>query len=594
MGFLNPLGLLALLGIPVIVVMYLLKQKHKEYKVPSIMLWKRSVNINLSQSPFQKLRRSLLLILQILTVILIAIILSRPYINRQKIGLDNIFVFDISMSMQSEVDGVTNIDIAKKYAIDIVEKSKSDSRFSIIEFGNNSKVIMSYENNKNDVVRYINNLQAGYDSNNIEALNSCIEAEASKSQANIYIFTDKNIEDENYTVFNVGQAGENVGISFISHSLTEDITDVLVKVKNYGDQKVKRTISLYTDDEIFDAKEIEIEGNGYADVYFNNVGDKHFLKAVLSHDDVLEADDTYYYVMGDERIRKILIVGEGNFYIEKVLNVFENFEVYKTNDYNLENVKGYDLYIFDGYFPEDYKLDGHVIMINPPENNSFIKTGDEFEAGDIKVNDDDLFKFIDEFDFYVSHAKNIECPSWGNAVAYYKDKPVIISGEKEGIKSVIFAFDLFNSDLPLKKEFPILVNNILGYLFQQGEGFNNVKVGERIDFSVHPSSVGVNLYNNEGKHEVLAPPFPLGTYEGFKTPGIYKLVQVSEDKSENVSYYAANINSDESSFKDDKLNIESNNIIKAENSNYKKNISLFIGLVLLLILAIEWWVSVND
>ena len=96
MGFLNPLGLLALLGIPVIVVMYLLKQKHKEYKVPSIMLWKRSVNINLSQSPFQKLRRSLLLILQILTVIIIALILSRPYINRQNIGLDNIFVFDIS------------------------------------------------------------------------------------------------------------------------------------------------------------------------------------------------------------------------------------------------------------------------------------------------------------------------------------------------------------------------------------------------------------------------------------------------------------------------------------------------------------------
>ena len=71
-------------------------------------------------------------------------------------------------------------------------------------------------------------------------------------------------------------------------------------------------------------------------------------------------------------------------------------------------------------------------------------------------------------------------------------------------------------------------------------------------------------------------------------------MQISEDKSENVSYYAANINSDESSFKNDKLNIESNNIIKAENNNYKKNISLFIGLVLLLILAIEWWVSVND
>ena len=81
-------------------------------------------------------------------------------------------------------------------------------------------------------------------------------------------------------------------------------------------------------------------------------------------------------------------------------------------------------------------------------------------------------------------------------------------------------------NIPLKKEFPILVNNILSYLFQQGEGFNNVKVGEKIDFSVHPSSVGVNLYNNEGKHEVLAPPFPLGTYEAQDTGNI----QISANK----------------------------------------------------------------
>ena len=40
MRFFQPLGFLALVGIPILILMYLLKQKYKEQEVSSLFLWK--------------------------------------------------------------------------------------------------------------------------------------------------------------------------------------------------------------------------------------------------------------------------------------------------------------------------------------------------------------------------------------------------------------------------------------------------------------------------------------------------------------------------------------------------------------------------
>ena len=61
MRFLNPLGFLALLGIPVIILLYLLKQKYKEQEVSSLFLWKKAQMQSLAQEPWQKLKKNILM-----------------------------------------------------------------------------------------------------------------------------------------------------------------------------------------------------------------------------------------------------------------------------------------------------------------------------------------------------------------------------------------------------------------------------------------------------------------------------------------------------------------------------------------------------
>ena len=102
MRFALPLGFLALLAVPVIVLMYLLKQKYEKKEIPSLYLWKKAFPETKSAQPWQKLRKNLLMFLQIAAAVLLAVSLAGPYIMGKMQVTDYVLALDCSMSMQAE------------------------------------------------------------------------------------------------------------------------------------------------------------------------------------------------------------------------------------------------------------------------------------------------------------------------------------------------------------------------------------------------------------------------------------------------------------------------------------------------------------
>ena len=100
MPFTTPLALLGLLFIPAVIAMYLLKLRRDEAVVPSTLLWQRLVADVEANAPWQKLRRSLLLLLQLLLVAILALLAARPFLERPAgLARDIVLVVDTSASM---------------------------------------------------------------------------------------------------------------------------------------------------------------------------------------------------------------------------------------------------------------------------------------------------------------------------------------------------------------------------------------------------------------------------------------------------------------------------------------------------------------
>src|SRR5256885_3231059 len=102
MPFASPLALLGLLIAPAVVAMYLLRLRRTETIVPSTLLWQRLAADVEANAPWQRLRRSLLFLLQLLLVVILALLAARPFIERPAgLARDIVLIVDTSASMSA-------------------------------------------------------------------------------------------------------------------------------------------------------------------------------------------------------------------------------------------------------------------------------------------------------------------------------------------------------------------------------------------------------------------------------------------------------------------------------------------------------------
>src|SRR5438067_9877108 len=120
-SFLSPLAaiLAAAVAIPALLVLYFLKLRRREVDIASTFLWKKAIQDLQVNAPFQKLRKNLLLLLQLLVLAAALVALARPII--QSTATDEarvVIMIDRSGSMNTiEANGRTRLELAKEQAV---------------------------------------------------------------------------------------------------------------------------------------------------------------------------------------------------------------------------------------------------------------------------------------------------------------------------------------------------------------------------------------------------------------------------------------------------------------------------------------------
>lgn len=120
---------------PSLVILYFLKLRRREVEISSTLLWKKSVHDLQANAPFQRLRRNILLFIQLLLLCAGLLALAQPERRaEQPPGQRSVILIDRSASMSARDDGAeseaTRLDSAKGRALSYLETLRGGGLFS--------------------------------------------------------------------------------------------------------------------------------------------------------------------------------------------------------------------------------------------------------------------------------------------------------------------------------------------------------------------------------------------------------------------------------------------------------------------------------
>ena len=144
-------GLLS--AVPIgIILLYFLKLRRESVEVPSTYLWSRTVEDLHVNSLFQRIRRNLLLLLQLLAVAFAALALARPVTKGDQSSQERIvFLLDASASMMATDAGEeeNRFESAKKMISDRISEMRDNQTAMLIAFSDRAEVRQAFTTDRN-------------------------------------------------------------------------------------------------------------------------------------------------------------------------------------------------------------------------------------------------------------------------------------------------------------------------------------------------------------------------------------------------------------------------------------------------------------
>lgn len=306
---------------PAIILLYFLKLKRHPLEVPSTYLWHKSIEDLHVNAIWQRLRRNLLLFLQLLLILLAILALLRPgWRDRELVGNRFIFLVDNSASMQATDVAPSRLAEAKRRVKELIEKEMdSGDAAMIVSFADGARVRQEFTGSRRQLRDSLKQIRPSPRTTSLDEALKLASGLANPGRssddpsdvqvaaalpATVYIFSDGGFPDvTDFALGNldpvyvrIGQAeAANVGIVALTVGRNEtrpELLQAFARLENFGRQEVSLTTELLLDGRTIDAAEVQIAAGGSRGVVFD-VGavDAGVLRLRLSGDDDLAVDD---------------------------------------------------------------------------------------------------------------------------------------------------------------------------------------------------------------------------------------------------------------------------------------------------------------
>lgn len=620
-----------------LVLLYFLKLKRREVGISSTYLWQNALNDLRVNSPFQRLRTNLLLILQLLALILLILALSRPVSPLGGLkGSDAVLLIDVSASMSAkDAGGQTRFAKAKEEALKVVDDLSFGDRAVIVAFDDAARVLTDMTESKSTLRRALEQLEPTDRGSRLGGAIQRVRGLLGNPERapELYVISDGQVGSlENVSLdesvplhyIRVGSSGENVGIvSFDLHLASGfgDETRVFVSVQNFGTKKRVVGVDFHLDGQLAGSREVTLGPQAVTSVPFDaplDVDPRH-ARITLDHSDdpgadVFGSDDEVVAILRPPKPFEVLLVSDGNLFLHSALS--EDPRVAKTAEGAVPTIASasfkaelggeFDVVVLDRVTPPELGAGSYLCFGARPPFSGLTDLG-QIENTEVIDQDEThpVTRFVNFSTLELPTARRLKPRPKDEIVVSSTFGPLVIDARDADRHALVIAFNLL--ELPLEgawtfdPSFPIFLSNVIRYLAGSSAEVRKdllLPTGDVAEIPYPKLAVKAKVQHEKAEKATdikIMPGDESLRVANLDRRGIYTVTFVDEkDKELKQTRFAANV-----------VSAAESDVTPAENLVLKggkkvdateeavetnKDVWKYVAAAALLFLMLEWWI----
>lgn len=538
MSFYFPLGLLGLIGIPILIIIYIIKSKYTEQTIASTYLWELSEKFLKKRKRISPLTGILTLILQILAVIAASLLVAHPVFIIPESANDIYFILDGSASMNIVQGGSTRFEKAQERINGIIDSSLGGSSYTLVFVRDTADISFEGVTDKEQAKSNVRNLKSSWSEGECAQAMDIAQSYFNKNRsAVIYLVSDKPYDVRNMNYIDVSSAESNYSISCQPLDNSKKVKGSVISYTSDATLKVELAYN-YSRDAAYEKVEdvqLQVERGVPAEFEFEAAMTYYSLRVRITNGDALSADNTVIlYKQASAQSRNVVLVSESkdDLYIRNAIIgaggvPTENMTTITPKQYADRQANGTlekaELYVFNGNAPKVLPKNAAVWLIDAIDGTN-TETGISFrdyeeprdEPGTgpnsyyvpqyIKpatVQEKQLMQDVIQREMTVRRYAIYNAPRF-TTILQVGSHPLISAGlNKNNDRQVVFAFKIGDSNFGMRDDFLILVRNLMNYSLPSVLDQTIYTCGDVMNVNVVPNCESIVVTSPSGTDTTL-------------------------------------------------------------------------------------------
>ena len=556
MTFLAPAAAALAITLPAIVALYFLRIRRPARVVPALHLWPDQIRDRQANVPWQRLRFSWLLVLQLLVAAFLVAAAVQPALPASaSLAAHSIVLLDASASMQARDVSPSRLDAAKREVGGLIDQLGPVDRMTLIAVTASPRIVASTTGDRDAMHHALNGVAA---TNGPADVSAALELAAGLvrpgESARAYLFSDGIVEPLRASFAGglpfpieydrVGVSGENVALTSLVVRTGGQSRAAYLRVHNFGQQSRSFSVEWRSDAGLIDVRPMTLAGGQVQDLVLPVPDSATTVTARIDSGDNFGLDDSVTAIARTPRAFHVLLVTPGNVFLEQTLRLRSDFQVDVLAPADYRGSSAFAMTVFDRFSPPAMP-DGPFFMVDPPVGSP-LAGGAAIGVGRVRASDagDPLLTNVSLQDVHIARSQDLTRSTFGRALITSLQTPLVLVRD-EPYRQALFGFDIHESDFPLRIGFPVLVQNLSEWMLPPSVPSRSFHPDEPVTIVPESGVTSVTVTRPDGSKRVVAPG-AIATFADTDQLGVYTVDQAVAGQTDR-SWFSVNLFSEATS-----------------------------------------------